>query len=295
MRYELYVDSLFLINFVMNLYLLILVNRSSLRTATPGRLIAGAAFGGGSYLLLLIWRGAVWFRLILGAAGAFGMILIAFRVKGLRNFLKLAEKMLFYSFCIGGGLLFLIRRLHFAGKSLTGIFGILGVGGILFLFLGRSRRRAEQENFVCQATLVCEETKVTVTALIDSGNSLMEPVSGKPVSVVEEAVLRSLWETGGPGFRVIPYHSIGKKKGILEGYLLPELRLETEGICKVFRNVYIAASPEGISVSEGGEADSIKMIVNPRLLWEKNAGKSQKGQNVRIYDSESGNTGKNAV
>ena len=34
MRYELYVDSLFLINFVMNLYLLILVNRSSLRTAT---------------------------------------------------------------------------------------------------------------------------------------------------------------------------------------------------------------------------------------------------------------------
>lgn len=295
MRYELYVDSLFLINFVMNLYLLMLVNRSTLRTATPGRLIAGAAFGGGSYLLLLISGGAVWLRLILGAAGAFGMLLIAFRVKGLRNFLKLAEKTLFYSFCIGGGLFFLIRRLHFAERSLTGIFGILGAGGILFLFLARFRRGEQQESCICRATLICGETKVTVAALVDSGNSLAEPVSGKPVSVVEEAVLRSLWESGGPGYRVIPYHSIGKKKGILEGYLLPELRLETEGICKVFRNVYIAASPEGISASEGEEADSIKMIVNPRLLWEKNAGKSQEGQNVRIYDTESGNTGKNAV
>lgn len=33
MRYELYADSLLLLNFVMNLYLLILVDRSTLRTA----------------------------------------------------------------------------------------------------------------------------------------------------------------------------------------------------------------------------------------------------------------------
>ncbi len=41
MHYELYVDSLFFLNFIMNLYLLILVNRSTFRTATPGRIASG--------------------------------------------------------------------------------------------------------------------------------------------------------------------------------------------------------------------------------------------------------------
>ncbi len=38
MHYELYVDSLFFMNFIMNLYLLILVDRSILRTAPLWRL-----------------------------------------------------------------------------------------------------------------------------------------------------------------------------------------------------------------------------------------------------------------
>lgn len=294
MRYELYVDSLFLINFVMNLYMLMLVNRSTLRTATPGRLLAGAAFGSGGYLLLFFIGGPVIFKLFLGAAGALGMMLITFPVKGLRNFLRLLEKMLFFSFCTGGALLFLIRILHFAGGVLTGMFGILGLGGIVFLFLGRFPWEPKPERSVCRATLIGDGAKLTVSALIDSGNSLVEPISGKPVSVVEEKVFRSLWKDGGRGYRAVPYHSIGKRRGILAGYLLPELCLEINGMQKSFRDVYIAVSPESISASGDGEADSIKMIVNPRLLTEEK-GKPGKRQNERIYDTESGDTGKNAV
>lgn len=295
MHYELYVDSLFLINFVMNLYILMLVNRSTLRTATPGRLLAGAAFGGGGYLLLFLFAGPVPFKLALGAAWAIGMLFITFPVRGLRSFLKLLEKMLLFSFCMGGALLFLIRSLHFAEGVLTGIFGILGMGGILFLFLGRFFKETKAENCICRATLAYCGKTMTVTALIDSGNSLAEPISGKPVSVVEEEVFRSLWGSGGQGMRVIPYHSIGKKRGILEGYLLPELRLEIDGMCKTFRDIYIAVSPESISIADECEADSVKMIINPRLLDKIKTGKPPKGQNERIYDTESGDTGKNAV
>ena len=91
MRYELYVDSLFLMNFVMNLYILILVNRSTLRTATPGRLLAGAIVGGGGYLLPFIIGGPIPFRLLLGAATALGMLPISFPIKGLKNFMKLVR------------------------------------------------------------------------------------------------------------------------------------------------------------------------------------------------------------
>ena len=45
MHYELYIDSLFFLNFIMNLFLLFLVDRSTLRMASPGRMAAGAAVG----------------------------------------------------------------------------------------------------------------------------------------------------------------------------------------------------------------------------------------------------------
>ncbi|MDE5588620.1 MAG: sigma-E processing peptidase SpoIIGA [Acetatifactor sp.] len=293
MRYELYVDSLFLVNFVMNLYILMLVNRSTLRTAAPWRLLLGAALGSGCYLLMFMLNLPVPLKLFLGAAGAVGMLPVAFPVRGLRNLLKLTEKMLIFSFCMGGALLFLLRSFSVGENTLTGIFGILGVGGIVCLFLGRFPWESKPENSLCRVTLVRGEKQVTVSALIDSGNSLVEPISGKPVCVVDEEIFQGLWESGGQLFRAVPYHSIGKKRGILEGYLLPELHVELDGMRKVFREVYIAVSPETISAADVPEAESIKMIMNPRILLEAKRGK--KIETEAGYDIKGGNTGKNEI
>ena len=204
------------------------------------------------------------------------------------------NKLLVYSFCMGGALLFLIRTFPGFRAALTGVCGILGAGGILCLFLSRICRRRRQEDSVCRATLIRGDKRAAVNALIDSGNSLTEPFSGSPVSVVEEDVFRKLWGDSVQGCRVIPYHSIGKRRGILMGYLLPELRLEVDGLEKTFRKVYIAVSKEAIA-SDSAEAEAVKMIINPRLLEEAGKGKQPKRQNERTYDSESSDTGKNAV
>lgn len=295
MRYELYADSLFVINFVMNFYLLFLVDRSTCRTATPGRLLLGAALGGCCSLLPFLFSAPGILKLMLGMAlGTVGMIAVTFSVKRLGTFLKLLEKLLVYSFCMGGALLFLIRTFPRLRTALTGVCGILGAGGILCLFLARVCQRKGQEDSICRATLIRGSQRVVVNALIDSGNSLTEPVSGSPVSVVEEDTFRKLWGDGVQGCRVIPYHSIGKRRGILMGYLLPELRLEVEGLGKTFRDVYIAVSTEEISL-DSAEAEAVKMIINPRLLEEAGKGRPPKRQNERTYDSESSDTGKNAV
>lgn len=295
MRYELFVDSLFLINFVMNLYLLMLVDRSTLQTARPGRLLLAAALGGGCYLLMFLFNIAVPLKLFLGAAGAVGMLPVAFPVRGLRNLLKLMEKMLVFSFCMGGALIFLLRTVPLKEGMLTGIFGVLLAGGLLFLFLGRFPWESKPEDSICPVTLIRGERQVSVQALIDSGNSLVEPISGKPVSVVDEEIFRELWEGGGQLYRVIPYHSIGKKRGILEAYLLPELQVELHGMRKVFREVCIAVSAERISAADVSEAESVKMIINPRLLTKAERGSLKKGRNGAEYDIKSGNTGKNEV
>lgn len=62
-------------------------------------------------------------------------------------------------------------------------------------------------------TVILEEGSVQVTlkALIDSGNSLYDPISGKPVCVVEREALEGKIPLDIPEkFRLIPYHSIGK-------------------------------------------------------------------------------------
>lgn len=294
MRYELYADSLLLLNFTMNLYLLILVDRSTLRTATRRGILLGAAFGAVCFFLPFLWNVPPvlkWSVSVLG--GTAGMLFIAFRVKTLRAFLKLLQHLVLYSFGMGGALLFLVRALGQLGISATGIFAIMGIGGVICLFLRRFPAVQKPEHCLCRATLICGGSRMTVNALVDSGNSLIEPISGKPVSVVDEKLFRGLWHNESPGYRAIPYHSIGRKHGILQGYLLPELQLEIGGMTKCFREVYIAVSREQITVGE--EADSVKMIINPLLLSEKREGEPQRRQNERKYDTEGGNTGKNAV
>lgn len=294
MHYELYVDSLFLINFTMNLYLLMLVDHSTLSSAVPWRLLVGALFGAGSYLLLFVIGMALPWKLLLGAAAALLMLPITFSVRGLRSFLKLTEKMLFFSFSMGGVLLLLIRCFRFAEGVLTSASGLMAAGEIFLLFWRRFHAQTRQENAVCQVTLAREGASVKIAALIDSGNALVEPISGKPVSIVEEKVFRSLWGSGGQGYRAIPYHSIGKRHGTLEGYLLPELRVETDGVCKVVHDVYVAVSPEEISSAGTPEAESVKMIINPRVLTEGKRGRPEKRQNERNNDIKSCATGKNA-
>lgn len=294
MRYELYADSLLLLNFVMNLYLLILVDRSTLRTASGRKLLLGAVFGAVCYFLPFIWDVTPVLKLSVGfLGGTAGMLFLAFPVKGFRMFLKLLKYLTLYSVGMGGGMLLLLRVMGRLGIPSGRILVLMGTGGILFLFLRRFSVGQGQENCVCRATLVCGGNRLTVNALIDSGNSLTEPVSGKPVSVVDEKVFRSVWLNEPTGFRAIPYHSIGKKHGILQGYLLPELQLEVDGVERGFYEVYVAVSREQISDDAG--TDSVKMIINPLLLKAKGKRRPEKRQNERKYDTEGGNTGKDAV
>lgn len=282
MYYELYVDSLFFINFVMNLYLLLLVNQSTYRTATRLRLLLGAAAGAFFYLLPFFFNGPAKFRYLLGAlAGMASMYFMVFRIKNLQAFWFITKKFLMYSFLMGGSLLFLIRAVPVLRRFLTGIFGVMGAGAVIFLFLfyEKEREKRHEESSLCKVTLISRERRLTLTALLDSGNTLTEPISGKPVSVADEKVLKYLWEKAGEGketgmfgksgFRAVPYHSIGKKRGILYACLLEEIQIELGGLTKICKNVYVASSKEDISSQGECGEEPVRMILNPALLKEE--------------------------
>lgn len=288
MKYELYADSLFLVNFVMNLYLLLLVNRSLLCAAAPGRLMLGAALGALSYFLPFFMPGPPWLKQLFGMGlGTGAMIWAAFRVRSLQGFLKILEKLLIYSFFLGGALLFLIRSIPVIRRELTGILGIMGMGAVCCLLLSHFLKGRERKSSICRVTLIRGTSRVTVSALLDSGNSLAEPISGKPVSIIEKSLFQSLWKEEQQGFRAVPYHSIGKKRGILRGYLLPELQIEADGEVKSCREVYVAVSEELCSSAEG----PVKMILHPALMQ----GRGPERVNGGKYDIKGSHTWKNPV
>lgn len=269
MYYELYVDSLLLVNFVMNLYLLILVDQSTHRTATRGRLILGASSGAVLYLLPFVWSACGW-PLAWAAAfpGMAAMIFVTFRIRNLQAFLKIAGKLLGYSLLLGGCLLLVIRVMPKFRGILTGSFAVMGLGAVVFLLLFYGKRQAASGE-LCRVTLCHRGNRITVTALIDSGNSLIEPVSQSPVSVVDRKVFETVWKEGTDYYRVIPYHSIGRRSGILPGYLLEEMRIESEGVVKVCKSVYVAVAQEDVLQSGTEEPEGVKLILNPVLLGEK--------------------------
>lgn len=271
MYYEIYIDSLFLVNFVMNLYVLLLVNTGVYRTATRLRLMIGAAAGAIMYLLPFFTEGTVWLKMAVSMiTGTCLMIFLAFPIHSFKAFFKIAERMLCVSFLLGGGVLFLVQQVPVIGLHMRGISGIMAAGAVVFLLAAYLQERSQQKSPVCRVTLYGDDGNMKITALVDSGNSLVEPISGKPVSVVDKKVFYGLWKEPPQFYRVIPYHSIGKKNGLLKGYLLSEIRIEMDGVTKNCRNVYIAVSEESITgetitLSREGE-NRVRMLINPVLL-----------------------------
>lgn len=125
----------------------------------------------------------------------------------------------------------------------------------------RRRQAAEQQNFV-QVQLTCGEKRVTLRALIDTGNHLTEPLTGHPVSIIEEKAAGTLLEAGWEekkGFYLIPYHSLGREQGWMQGVSLDQM-IVGSGVEETVIEKPILAIYRG-SVSAGHE---YQMILHPQ-------------------------------
>lgn len=263
---EIYIDSIFLMHFILDFYLLFLVDRSTYKTAGAGRILLGAAVGatfGCSYYLLggpiripIIFRGLIGFGM-----GTFAMVLSTFRVRSMKVFAGILEKMLLFSFLLGGTALVLVEKIPAWREKELGIWSVLGLGavGCFGYLIFQKREQANKEDSTCLAILRNGEKQLKIRVLIDSGCKLIEPVSQNMACIIEKQAFEALFDEKEALWRAIPYRSVGCDHGILKGYCLPELVLMPDGVEKKFRNIYVA-------VSERKIGSSIQMIVPSNLL-----------------------------
>lgn len=263
LRYEIYIDSLFLLHFTLNLYLLQLLNRSLHRPATRKRLLLGAvaaAVGGCAAVLLPIGSGLLKLAACVSADAA--VLFLVFRPVGWQAFLRLAERMVWFGCLLGGCFLLLGQIPLFAGLERT-MTGLLAVGGILCLiFSGRLAEGEGRGEKICRVELVGKDGgRLVVSAVVDTGNSLREPISGQPVSVLDQECFQKLFKEEPEGFRLIPYHSVGCDRGMMQGYEIAEMVIELEGVRRVCRNPYV-----GISRTRVAAGAEYQLLLHPAVL-----------------------------
>lgn len=263
MYYEIYVDSFFVLQFFLNLFLLELVNRLCYRAASVKRVVGGAVIGAACSMLPFLLPVKLGYSMLGGfLLSVISMSLFTFRTFRLRQLLKILEKMLMMTLLLGGILIFLLKLLPNGQGALKGCFAVLSVGAVSYVVTGRLMKGDKDSENVCIVTLEGSQGKLQIEALIDTGNSLVEPISGEPVAVLQEEVFRRLFGDEVPElYRVIPYCSVGKSNGILKGYLLEQLTIELQGVKKECGRSYVAVCKELIA-----EKSNFKMILNPQML-----------------------------
>lgn len=266
MYYKLYIDSVFFVQFVMNLYLLSVTGKTLKCTATHGRILLGALLGAGMMCLVIVLPLlSMRVRLLFGIIPvSMCMLRFTFAIKTPRFLIKSSVIMAVCGFFFGSIVSWLSDRLTWRAGRGYGIWTLLLAGffGYVFLHFLISRWQREKTENVKDVIVFLEKQNVRIKALLDTGNHLWDPISQKPVCIISEKAAKEVESCFVPEhYHVIPYQSIGNRKGFLHAYELPALMIEDTNREIYCRRVIVAICNTGIS------KDSIyQMILNPQLM-----------------------------
>ncbi len=197
---EVYADLYFLINTCMNLLCLMITGTLLHRRVRRVRAILAAALGGVYAVLALFFSPSGILGVLPDAAVALGMCAVAFSGKGstFPALLKCTAVQFLTSMILGGimtALYTLLNRLNLPLEVLQGdglsvwTFALLSaVAGVMTArggrFFGISKKT---KSVTVQASLFGRD--LTLRALVDSGNLLRDPVSGRYVIVADRTLL----------------------------------------------------------------------------------------------------------
>ncbi len=260
-----YIDSVFFINLVMDLYLLALTGRILGRTAAFRRVFAGSMVGAAGYCIVLCLPKIPYaLKVFLGMipVGAL-MVKIACRTGGFGELLRGLGILYTCSFFFGGFILFLRDKIGLFsgyGDSRAVLLGGAFAGFALFRKLILFYRERKRELF-CRVSLSGNSGPVEFAALIDTGNGLREPVSQRPVAILDAEQWEKLEIWMKPEkYKIIPYHSLGKENGVMEGYEIDTMKVKGKSGEKQFDKVIIAICKGKVS-----QKGSYQMILPPEL------------------------------
>ena len=237
-----YGEYLFLENFFIGGILLFLSGKLIGGQVTPWRIALGAiACGLVSFSIFIPMSGIL--SAVYRITAAVLITMIGLGGCGVLSVLKKSLLFLILTFLTGGSVMaFLLWQQETAVTGSGAIymepvtwfklicFGTI-VFGISFWFVKLVRRIKYEKSISGEMILYVDDRQYSFRAMVDSGNFLKEPISGKPVILLDRKGKRKLSKEisakGGHGsenlifperYAVVPFKAVGTKCGCLEGF-----------------------------------------------------------------------------
>ncbi len=261
--YEIYIDIFWVQNVLMDMQLLVLTLLLLGEKIIFFRLLMASLAGGvGAVAILLsgMGFGVAYILLVLLLDAAMLLMCVQQPIRR-----KIARQKLAMGIIYLHGMVFAYGKLLACANRLVGKFfaqltvTALIIGIVGFMLLYRKRAGARQ---IYNVTLTEEGENAVYKALFDTGNFLTDPVSGKPVSVVEETEATRKWLEKYPHkYKIIPYQSVGEAHGVLEGLVVDELVIQKERE-QVVKKGAVVALYKGKLSKDG----AFQMILNHSLM-----------------------------
>ena len=116
---------------------------------------------------------------------------------------------------------------------------------LLYRLVWRDIKR--QKDFLYQVEFSWAGKTIHVCGFADTGNFLYEPIGRMPVSVIDKSALQKYYKGSlkdliekhdENGIRMIPYHSVGRKRGVMTGIIVRNLLISgKEGKIQIEKGV----------------------------------------------------------
>lgn len=239
--YIVYVDVFFWVNFFMDYLILHLTSKVMHKKHKKIRLIAGAGFGAiYGVLMLLPLLNHLRIITLLSLIAGFIMVYISFGYGDLTEYVKSVVFLMCIAFLMGGMMNYLYYSTEF-GAILKNILNgdsdkaintrkflcITCLTYICIVTLVRFLRSVKRNmDIIFEVKLSFRGKSVVTKALLDTGNTLVEPISGNIVHIAEYKLIKPIIEGdeyAKENICVIPYNSVGEENGLLYGFRIDEM------------------------------------------------------------------------
>lgn len=246
MTVTLYLDVYMAVNLLADLAVLNLLDLFLRIQGKRSRIFLGALFGMGAALGELFLVSAPTFvRLLYIMISGAVMLRAAFGTSSLVEFGRRFAGLWLITAAAGGFWDIISFRERYTGLTflicMTGIYyGGRKIGSFML-------REQSLNRELYEVILRDQGISIVVTALLDSGNRLYEPYSHQPVHVISEEIAKKMCKSCHQMI-VIPFHSIGARSGLMQGFRIDEMEIRKDGrLVRCLKRPWLGVSRQPLS------------------------------------------------
>ncbi|SDK40899.1 sigma-E processing peptidase SpoIIGA [Natronincola ferrireducens] len=293
-----YAEYVFLENFIMNFIILSLTSKFGKYPTKKIKLLIASSISALYAFIIFFPSLHFLFSIIMKIACSMIIIVLAFTPYKFKDFFRLVGVFYTITLIFGGAGFAIFYFTNFNGIISNGIFYITnisiknifiagGVGYILINFCwGYIQKQLSKEKILMKIKIEIDGIMTELTGMVDTGNSLVDPISQYPVIIVEYDAIVDLLPieiqkifncAGTPNFtqiavllnssswttrlRMIPYNALGTENGMLIGFKPDYVSIQQKENMKNVKDIIIAVYNRKLS-----KAGEYRALLHPDLI-----------------------------